>query len=315
VFDFTGIYSENTTNYHMQWEHFASRERMREVNGNSDNHVMWRAIPATIALDAPARVVFDQWMEAYKADTSNIPQRQKVISHKPAAAVDGCFTSATTFVAEPQTFSNQPNTTCNTLLPSFAFPRYVAGAPLAANRHKCQLKPINAADYTVTFTGAEMARLQAIFPTGVCDWSKPGVNQIHVYQWPTSPATGVINLTRCVNPVDGGVNGLCTPPIQVSIGPQSINLRTGNGVVTAYITAAAGYALSQWTISNVTLNGAAATSVALSSDGGTYVATFAKSALSGLSAGDSVILTVEGTLAKNGNQGQFVATDSVKVMN
>jgi len=53
----------------------------------------------------------------------------------------------------------------------------------------------------------------------------------------------------------------------------------------------------------------------LSSDGGTYVATFAKSALSGLSAGDSVMLTVAGTLAKNGNQGAFVVTDSVKVMN
>ena len=315
VFDFTGIYSETTTNYHLQWEHFAARERMRESNGNSDNHVMWRAIPATLALDAPARVVFDQWMEAYKADTSNLSQRQKVINHKPAAAVDGCFTNATTFVVEPQTFSNQPNTTCNALMPSFAFPRYVAGGPLSASKLKCQLKPIDPADYKVTFTAAEMTRLQAIFPTGVCDWSKPGVNQVHVFQWPTSPATGAIDLTQCVNPVDGGANGLCTPPIAVSVAPQAINLRTGNGIVTAYITAAAGYDLSQWTVSNVTLNGAAATSGALSSDGGTYVATFAKSALSGLSAGDSVILTVAGTLAKNGNVGQFAATDSVKVMN
>jgi hypothetical protein len=314
VFDFTGIYSEDTTNYHMQWEHFAARERMREANGNSDNHVMWRAIPATIALDAPARIVFDQWMEAYTADTSNLPQRQKVISHKPAGAVDGCFTSATTFVAEPQTFSSQPNTTCNTLLPSYAFPRYIAGGPLAANKHKCQLKPIDSADYKVTLTGAEMVRLQAIFPNGVCDWSKPGVNQIHVFAWPTSPATGVINLTQCVDPIDAGANGLCTPPVAVSIAPQAVNLRTGNGIVTAYITAAPGFDLSQWTLNNVKLNGATATSVALSSDGGTYVATFAKTDLSNLNEGDAVILTVAGILAKNGNQGQFIATDSVKVM-
>ena len=42
---------------------------------------------------------------------------------------------------------------------------------------KCQLKPIEALDYKVTFTSAELARLNAIFPNGVCDWSKPGMNQ------------------------------------------------------------------------------------------------------------------------------------------
>jgi hypothetical protein len=36
---------------------------------------------------------------------------------------------------------------------------------------KQSLKPINSADYTVTFNGAELARLNSIFPNGVCDWS------------------------------------------------------------------------------------------------------------------------------------------------
>jgi hypothetical protein len=31
-------------------------------------------------------------------------------------------------------------------------PRYVAGGPIQANIYKCQLKPIDAADYKVTFT-------------------------------------------------------------------------------------------------------------------------------------------------------------------
>jgi uncharacterized tannase-like protein DUF6351 len=314
VFDFTGIYSETTTNYHLQWEHFAARERMQEANGNTANHVMWRAIPATIRLDAPARVVFDQWMEAYKADNSNLSQREKVIADKPAAAVDGCFTDATTFVAEPQTFSSQPNTTCNTLMPSFAFPRYVAGGPLSASKLKCQLKSIDPTDYAVAFTAAEMARLQAIFPTGVCDWSKPGVNQVGVLPWPTSPATGVINLTECVNGFES-LNGLCLPPVAVDVVPQSINLRTGNGLVTAVITLAPGFDLTQWTISGVALNGAPAVSGALSADGASFVATFTKAELSGLAAGSAVVLTVTGTLERNGSQdqGQFVATDSVKV--
>ena len=33
------------------------------------------------------------------------------------------------------------------------------------------------ADYAKPFTPAQWARLQAIFPTGVCDWSKPGLEQ------------------------------------------------------------------------------------------------------------------------------------------
>jgi hypothetical protein len=313
VFDFTGIYSESTTNYHLQWEHFATRERMQEANGGTGNHVMWRAIPTTVRLDAPARVVFDQWMEAYKADTLNLAQREKVIADKPAGAVDGCFTDASTFVAEPQTFNREPDTTCNTLMPSYAFPRYVAGGPLSASKLKCQLKPIDPNDYAVAFSPAEMDRLHAIFPTGVCDWSKPGVNQVSVLPWPTSPATGVIDLSMCVDPVDGGANGLCTPPVVVDVTPQSINLKNGNGLVTAMITAAPGYDLAQWTASDVMLNGIAAASVASASGGSSLVATFTKAALVGLPPGNAV-LTVTGTLQRNGNQGEFVATDSAKII-
>ena len=38
-------------------------------------------------------------------------------------------------------------------------------------------KPVDPADYTVAFTPTEWSRLQAAFPAGVCDWSKPGVGQ------------------------------------------------------------------------------------------------------------------------------------------
>ena len=34
-----------------------------------------------------------------------------------------------------------------------------------------------AGDYKVAFTATELAQLNSIFPDGVCDWSKPGVNQ------------------------------------------------------------------------------------------------------------------------------------------
>jgi Tannase-like family of unknown function (DUF6351) len=56
-------------------------------------------------------------------------------------------------------------------------PRGVAGGPVASDIVKCQLKPVAASDYKVTFSADEMARLKRIFPGGVCDWSKPGVEQ------------------------------------------------------------------------------------------------------------------------------------------
>ena len=59
-------------------------------------------------------------------------------------------------------------------------PRLVAGAPLTNDVMKCQLKPINFAEYKATFTDAQKARMKAVFATGVCDFSKPGVAQVPI---------------------------------------------------------------------------------------------------------------------------------------
>ena len=196
VFDISGIYDDDQI-YHYQWFHFAVRERMAKANGNASNHVMWRGASAiTDLLGTPTSLgtalntvvatqswtAFIKWMDAYKADTSATAQRDKVIAKKPAEVIDGCFTRSLTpqFIAEPQTLSRLPNSQCNTLYPSWTAPRIEAGGPVAADKLKCQLKPIATADYTVTLTDAERLRLSTIFPLGVCDWSKPGVNQTGV---------------------------------------------------------------------------------------------------------------------------------------
>jgi hypothetical protein len=176
VFDVSGLYNDDG-GYHYQWFHFAMRERMLQANGDTKNHVMWRGnpVPAETAWNA-----FIQWVQAYKADTAAGSQRDKVIRDKPAQAVDGCWSSPTQFITEAQTLGNTSSTQCNTLFPSWNFPRYQAGGTLAANIMKCTLKPVAASDYTVAFSAQEMTRLQAVFPSGVCDWSKPGVNQTGV---------------------------------------------------------------------------------------------------------------------------------------
>ena len=53
----------------------------------------------------------------------------------------------------------------------------MAGANVASDIIKCQLKPLVPSDYQVSFDATQWARLQSVFPTGVCDWSKPGVEQ------------------------------------------------------------------------------------------------------------------------------------------
>lgn len=200
IMDTTAIYSEDTSNYHMQWEHFAVRERLIQANGNADNQVMWRGGPSTAPIstgNALAISTFEQWMEKIVADKAAGSAIEKVLRNKPAAAVDGCFDPSLKFIAEKQTLGVN-DSTCNTLFPSYTMPRYQAGGPLAANVFKCQLKPVSAADYKVTFSGPELARLNAIFPSGTCDWTKPGVGQTRVVTWPSvgpSAANRIFDVT------------------------------------------------------------------------------------------------------------------------
>src|SRR5262249_12752652 len=145
VFD-DGAYNEER-GYHYQWFHFAIRERLLKQSGNADNHVLWRGpVQADRAWD-----VFIKWVAAAKADTSSASAHDKAVRAKPVEAVDGCWIakegSSPEFVAEPQKFSSERDSKCNTAYPSYGFVRHVAGGPLDASVLKCQLKPIDPKDY------------------------------------------------------------------------------------------------------------------------------------------------------------------------
>ena len=179
IFDITGVMNEDG-GYHYQWFHFAQRERLIQAAGDDANLVMWRGNPVPFE---KAWSTFIDWVAAASADTSRSSVRERTLRNKPAAAVDGCWSSSSEFIAERQTFDNLPSSPCNVLFPSFAFPRYVAGGPLAADIIKCQLKPIDRMDYQVKFEDGEWKQLSAVFPRGVCDWSKPGVASRAVRTW------------------------------------------------------------------------------------------------------------------------------------
>ncbi|MBC7942279.1 MAG: hypothetical protein H7Z19_21425 [Chitinophagaceae bacterium] len=165
---------------HHQWFSFGIRDRITTDAGNAGNQALWRFArtgltpPGTMGTDA--FLLMDQWLTALKADTSGATLEQKVRSARPAATADFCLlpTDST------QTVKVTTAALCDAdpfLKPSLS-PRQVSGGPRAENILKCQLKPLLRADYAAgTFTDAQWARLQAVFPDGVCDWSKPGVGQ------------------------------------------------------------------------------------------------------------------------------------------
>ena len=118
----------------------------------------------------------DQWLTALSKDTSNDAAIARIRRAKPAGLVDACWTKDETpqkIVEKQQYMAGH----CNDIYPSHAFPRAVAGAPITNDIIKCQLRSITVSDYKVAFAADEMTRLRTIFPGGVCDWSKPGVDQ------------------------------------------------------------------------------------------------------------------------------------------
>jgi hypothetical protein len=169
---------------HVKYHSFSLRKRLEKANGRSDNHIMlhednrFGLYSNNSPLLRRAILTMDRWITAIKADTRKIPQIEKVVQNKPADLLEGCNTrgdATPTFVA--QTLARDPATTCEQMYSSHSFPREVAGADVAADIIKCQLKPVSASDYAVAFSADQWARLNAIFPSGVCDWSKPGVEQ------------------------------------------------------------------------------------------------------------------------------------------
>ena len=167
---------------HMRYHSFSLRERLIKANGTADNHVMlvednrYRG-RSNSPVNIEALAHMDQWLTALADDTSSDSAVEKIRRAKPADLTDACWTRGDEpqKVAEPQT--RDASSRCEQLYPSASFPREVAGGSIAADVIKCQLKPIDAADYAVAFTADEMSRLKDIFGGGVCDWSKPGVDQ------------------------------------------------------------------------------------------------------------------------------------------
>lgn len=162
---------------HMIVHQFSTRQRLQQANGHADNHVMqvggqWGFTEAQPDLGTLFREM-DRWLLAIQSDTSAQEPARKVVTNKPATLVDACWDNTgaqRVRIEEVQTYAG--GGLCGALYPAYSTPRHIAGAPLANKHVSCALRPLNAADYAVTFTPEQVSELQAAFPEGVCDWSQ-----------------------------------------------------------------------------------------------------------------------------------------------
>jgi hypothetical protein len=166
---------------HTDYHSYVTRARLDQANGNHDNHLIWTfpsslVVPPSIA--DQSFLMLDRWLSAVEADPSADPVEVKVARNKPDDAVDQCYIGDAN--APPVRDAQQ----CAQAFPHFASPRLAAGMAITHDIGSCQLKPLDRADYPgVTFADADWARLQAVFPDGVCDYGKPGFGQGPAVPW------------------------------------------------------------------------------------------------------------------------------------
>lgn len=174
-------YLDDIGNFHASVYSFITRARLERDNGHARNYILRRHARDMSIADENLDLM-DQWLANISSDTGGGTMLDKIVRARPADLQDDCFAANGERIVEQPVFNSErlfDNTegSCNKLYPPHAGLRLVAGGPLANDILKCQLKPVDYNDYQVTFSEAEKARLQAIFPAGVCDWSKPGVHQ------------------------------------------------------------------------------------------------------------------------------------------
>jgi hypothetical protein len=172
---------------HHVWRSFALRARLDAANGNHANHIMWRIPrpflvapqspdPAIAGLTLQSFAMMDKWLTAMKADSTSTTMPARIAAARPVAAFDFC--------AKPIDGTHSSEVTdfaicdADPALVPHSSPRQIAGGPVAENVLKCQLRPLNRADYNPAgLTDDQFNRLKAVFPDGVCDFTKPGVGQ------------------------------------------------------------------------------------------------------------------------------------------
>jgi hypothetical protein len=150
--------------------------RLQRSQGHTDNRVEWfgpTPLLGDLRWPVEAFTRMDQWLTAVEQDRRSVPLARKIVERRPAQLKDRCLADGI------------PGLVCqgDLVRTNLSTPRQEAGGPVTNDVLACRRTPLDRSSYKllgavpVTFTDAEWATLQKVFPDGVCDWSKPGVGQ------------------------------------------------------------------------------------------------------------------------------------------
>lgn len=174
---------EEELDMHNSSQSFVTRQRMIEEQGNHDNQVIWftDARPSReFDQTAMALEVMHDWITNIQADPG-----AGIGANRPSEAVDSCFaTDGTLLHSGPDVWGgildDGPAGACTEVMPPRSTSRRQAGGPISGSVFKCQTKTVGQAvadgDYgTWRPSGAQVTRLERIFPSGVCDFQRGDV--------------------------------------------------------------------------------------------------------------------------------------------
>ena len=163
---------------HHIWRSFSIRDRLDREYGDHRNHAMWRfgrSLTPSAALALESFLAMDTWLTNLTGDKSATALELKVRNARPASAGDFCIPSAD--ATQTTRITDQSVCDADPFLKPYSSPRQIAGGSLSENILKCALRPVNDTEYGGRLDGGQLARLKAVFASGVCDWAKPGIGQ------------------------------------------------------------------------------------------------------------------------------------------
>src|SRR3954447_19985219 len=165
--------------FHDVYRTYAMRARLLRNFGTAANQVLWRGqspIVGDSTFADQSVLAADKWASRFENDRRDIPLAQKIREDKPgdlaALSTDG-------------NGKDIPFEVCDQTVAAYGTPRFAADEPKTDDVLQCQYKPLRKEDYPVNFTDDQWAALEKTFPDGVCDYSKPGVDQHGATPWLT----------------------------------------------------------------------------------------------------------------------------------
>src|SRR3954454_8862012 len=174
--------------FHDTYRTWTIRARLERQEGHFPrNHVIWFGHAPLIGdpnYTTEGLIAMDRWLAKVEADHRSVPLSRKVADDRPGDVNDRCSQiDGVESVSLPGVGKVCELKQVQTRL---ATPAMVAGEGVETNKNKCALKPLRRSDYyPVELSDSQWAQLQTAFPTGVCDWSKPGVDQADTISWQT----------------------------------------------------------------------------------------------------------------------------------